>query len=214
MSSPPSSSSSSSSMSRKEMETYLRKLKMKANVRMYTPYKYFAGLKTKAEVRSRFQEIRRGRATASDDPRAYKTFRTDVRRPTKTSKYTKAFYETYGCDMPRSMVEKSRITGVPLDILRRVYNKGKAAWRTGHRVGANEEQWGYARVHSFLTLGCTVFTSDAFLFEEALRRMTPSKRRKWLSLPIRCSKSTFETPYYRRRHAYDNFMKLKQRYLK
>jgi hypothetical protein len=28
-----------------------------------------------------------------------------------------------------------------------------AAWRSGHRPGAGEEQWGYARVNSFLTKG-------------------------------------------------------------
>ena len=38
------------------------------------------------------------------------------------------------------------------EIIKKVYDKGVAAWRTGHRVGAGAEQWGYARVHSFLTL--------------------------------------------------------------
>lgn len=223
-------------LTKADIETYLKTLKQKAGVRVYTPYKYFAGLTTKTEVRARFQEILRGRAKQSKDPSAYTGFVTDYersrkgakhankpqgkdrhdlrRRPTRTSKYTQAFYETYGCAIPRSMEEKSRVTGVPYDVLKRVYNKGKAAWRTGHRVGANEEQWGYARVHSFLTLGCTVFASDFRLFEEALERMTPAQRRRWLSLPIQCSKATLESPYYRRRHALEAFMKLKRRYRK
>ena len=29
--------------------------------------------------------------------------------------------------------------------------RGMAAWKTGHRPGAGQEQWGYARVNSFLT---------------------------------------------------------------
>ena len=29
--------------------------------------------------------------------------------------------------------------------------RGMAAWKSGHRPGAGQEQWGYARVNSFLT---------------------------------------------------------------
>jgi hypothetical protein len=28
--------------------------------------------------------------------------------------------------------------------------RGLAAWKTGHRPGANQQQWGYARINSFL----------------------------------------------------------------
>jgi hypothetical protein len=38
-----------------------------------------------------------------------------------------------------------------------------AAWRTGHRPGATEQQWGYARVYSFLLKGKTYYTADADL---------------------------------------------------
>ena len=31
--------------------------------------------------------------------------------------------------------------------------RGMAAWKTGHRPGATEQQWGYARVNAFLTKG-------------------------------------------------------------
>jgi hypothetical protein len=37
--------------------------------------------------------------------------------------------------------------------------RGMAAWKTGHRPGANQEQWGYARVNSFLTGGKTIGTT-------------------------------------------------------
>lgn len=46
---------------------------------------------------------------------------------------------------------KSEETGVPIGILRAVMRRGLAAWKTGHRPGANQQQWGYARVNSFLT---------------------------------------------------------------
>jgi len=48
---------------------------------------------------------------------------------------------------------KSEETGVPIGILRAVMRRGLAAWKTGHRPGATQQQWGYARVNSFLTKG-------------------------------------------------------------
>lgn len=48
---------------------------------------------------------------------------------------------------------KAKETGVPIGILRAVMRRGLAAWKTGHRPGANQQQWGYARVNSFLTKG-------------------------------------------------------------
>jgi hypothetical protein len=48
---------------------------------------------------------------------------------------------------------KSEETGVPIGILRAVFRRGMAAWKTGHRPGAGQEQWAYARVNSFLTKG-------------------------------------------------------------
>ena len=46
---------------------------------------------------------------------------------------------------------KSKETGVPIGILRAVMRRGLAAWKSGHRPGAGQQQWGYARVNSFLT---------------------------------------------------------------
>lgn len=46
---------------------------------------------------------------------------------------------------------KSDETGVPIALLRIVMRRGMAAWKTGHRPGATQQQWGYARVNSFLT---------------------------------------------------------------
>ena len=40
---------------------------------------------------------------------------------------------------------------MPYSILKKVYDRGVAAWRTGHRPGTTPEQWGYARVNSFVT---------------------------------------------------------------
>ena len=40
---------------------------------------------------------------------------------------------------------------MPLGILKQVFKRGVAAWRTGHRPGTNPTQWGHARVNSFAT---------------------------------------------------------------
>lgn len=47
--------------------------------------------------------------------------------------------------------KKSEETGVPIALLRIVMRRGMAAWKSGHRPGATQQQWGYARVNSFLT---------------------------------------------------------------
>lgn len=53
----------------------------------------------------------------------------------------------------RALKKKSEKTGVSMSALRTVMRRGMAAWKTGHRPGAGQEQWGYARVNSFLTGG-------------------------------------------------------------
>jgi hypothetical protein len=50
-----------------------------------------------------------------------------------------------------ALQKKSDKTGIPYGILKQVFNRGVAAWRTGHRPGTNPTQWGYARVNSFAT---------------------------------------------------------------
>ena len=47
--------------------------------------------------------------------------------------------------------KKAEKTGIPYGILKKVFDRGVAAWRTGHRPGTTPEQWGYARVNSFAT---------------------------------------------------------------
>ena len=51
------------------------------------------------------------------------------------------------------LAKKAEKSGIPLSILRQVYNRGMAAWKTGHRPGANQQQWAYARVNSFIGKG-------------------------------------------------------------
>ena len=51
------------------------------------------------------------------------------------------------------LVNKSEKTGVPYGILKKSYDRGMAAWKGGHRPGATQQQWAFARVNSMLTGG-------------------------------------------------------------
>src|SRR5210317_706 len=47
--------------------------------------------------------------------------------------------------------KKAEKSGMPYGILKKVYDRGMAAWRGGHRPGASQQQWAFARVNSFIT---------------------------------------------------------------
>ena len=49
-----------------------------------------------------------------------------------------------------ALADKSKKSGISVDTLRKVYNCGVAAWKTGHRPGTTPQQWGYARVNAFI----------------------------------------------------------------
>jgi hypothetical protein len=65
-----------------------------------------------------------------------------------------------------SLRKKAEKTGISFSILKQVYKRGVAAWRTGHRPGTTPEQWGHARVNSFATGGKTRTTADADLWKQ------------------------------------------------
>lgn len=96
--------------------------------RFYSPLKYFLGLNDK-EIEIRLEEINKGRKIDYRKKSSYKPFETDIGKTVKQSKYTKLFYSLY----PEAVTleAKSSVTGIPVDILKKVYDKGLAAWRTG-----------------------------------------------------------------------------------
>jgi hypothetical protein len=51
----------------------------------------------------------------------------------------------------QGLAAKAEKSGMPIGILRKVYNRGMAAWKTGHRPGTTPQQWAFARVNSFTT---------------------------------------------------------------
>jgi len=51
----------------------------------------------------------------------------------------------------KGLKNKADKTGMPYSILKKVYDRGMAAWRGGHRPGTTQQQWAFARVNSFVT---------------------------------------------------------------
>ena len=49
------------------------------------------------------------------------------------------------------LVTKAKKSGMPYGILKKVYDRGMAAYKTGHRPGTTAQQWAFARVNSFVT---------------------------------------------------------------
>jgi len=147
---------------------------------MYGPAKYFRGLSA-TRKKQRAAEIRKFGAKSWKDPAAYTGFATDRGVKTRRSGYT----EKWRARFPdaKSLEDKAAATGVPIHFIRASYNRGLAAWRTGHRPGATEQQWGYARVHSFLLCGKTALTTDSDLRRKAIA--TSSTAKKWYA-SIRC----------------------------
>lgn len=138
---------------------------------LYHPKKYYAGLSKTRKVQRR-REIAKFGALSWKNPRAYVGFKTDRGVKTRKSSYTVEWRKRF--PNATSLEDKSKVTGVPLRFIRESFNRGMAAWRTGHRPGATEQQWGYARVHSFLLRGKTFHTTDADLARGAMA--TPSGR--------------------------------------
>ncbi len=127
---------------------------------MYWPEKYFKGLTRRQNLERKRSATRRARMSWKN-PRAYVPWKTDRNVKTRKSSYTARFHKKY--PGTKSLSEISRKSGVPLKTLKTVYNRGMAAWRTGHRPGASEHAWGMARVHSFVLKGKTYRTADSDL---------------------------------------------------
>ena len=52
-----------------------------------------------------------------------------------------------------ALKKKPEKSGISYGILKKVYDRGIAAYKTGHRPGASAQQWAFARVNSFITKG-------------------------------------------------------------
>ncbi len=73
---------------------------------------------------------------------------------TKDAKKEKRYSEEVQLDEKiKGLINKSEKSGISYSILKKVYDRGMAAWKTGHRPGTTPQQWAFARVNSFITKG-------------------------------------------------------------
>ena len=69
--------------------------------------------------------------------------------------------------------KKAAKSGISYGTLKKVYNRGMAAWRTGHRPGTTPQQWGMARVNSYIGKGKgTYYGADADLRGKSKKEAT------------------------------------------
>lgn len=126
------------------------------------PAKYLKGLSDKGDYGSKEamkKEIDKfsGKDEYKKDWKA--DYKNGKRIKTKKSAATKAFEKKFGKTNEESLDEnsdkgianKAKKSGIPASILRQVYNRGKAAWNSGHRPGVAQDQWAMGRVNSFIT---------------------------------------------------------------
>ena len=132
---------------------------------------YYKGIST-STARKKAAQIKKQADMPDDDPDAYQPLPGDTKgkKLLKKSKHTKDYEELYkdesvnesdkasgdrspidSKEIETALKKKSEETGVPVPLLRIVMRRGMAAWKSGHRPGAGQEQWGYARLNSFLT---------------------------------------------------------------
>ena len=127
------------------------------------PAKYYAkdakGKKmAKSTKQARDRHFTKGAEMDDDNPDAYKPAPGDSRAKTKPSKHTLKYKKMFGDEVELNekiagLVKKSEKSGIAYGILKTVYDRGMAAWRTGHRPGTTPQQWAFARVNSFITGG-------------------------------------------------------------
>ena len=107
------------------------------------PAKYYAGdmsKSTKAARARHFEKKKKGPAPG------------DASAKTKPSKHILKYKQMFG-EKIEGLVKKSKKSGISYGILKKVYDRGMAAFKTGHRPGASAQQWAFARVNSFITKG-------------------------------------------------------------
>ena len=134
---------------------------------------YFKGLS--AQQKDKKEKQMKSQAKMSDsDPAAYKPMAGDLDKKGEfkgsrvksdaTKKVNKILSEStvlrfseweavneMSASVEKSLKKKAEKFKMPLGVLKQVFNRGMAAWKTGHRPGQSQEAWAHARVNSFVT---------------------------------------------------------------
>ena len=119
------------------------------------PKKYYKTL-SKSEKEKRAAHFAKQDYKKSDGDKDYKPAPGDKGAKTKPSKFTKKFKQMYGevnqiDEKIKGLENKAKKSGMPYGILKKVYDRGMAAWKGGHRPGTTQQHWAFARVNSFVT---------------------------------------------------------------
>ena len=159
------------------------------------PQKYVKGLSA-STAKARKAHWEKTSKMSDKDPRAYEPAPGDATAKTKPSKHTlavrKIMDEAEEIKIRRiarsgnitavkerqkenrieeaadsSLAAKAKKSGISVGTLRKVYKRGVAAWNSGHRPGTTPQQWGHARVNSYINKGKTYHTADKDLREDA-----------------------------------------------
>ena len=138
--------------------------------------------KAKSTIKKTMAKAEKGGASAKElykDWESDKSFNKRLKDSGKTmpkSPATEAYNKMYGDNSEsedhaegsdKSLEGKAKSSGIPLGILKKVFAKGMAAWRSGHRPGVGAQQWAHARVNSFITGSGGARKADADLWKQA-----------------------------------------------
>lgn len=123
------------------------------------PKAYVKGL-SPSTAKARKAHWDRANKLSDRDPRAYEPAPGDANAKTVPSKATREIRKIMNKEeveiteeAENSLAAKAKKFGVPLGTLKTVYKRGVAAWNSGHRPGTTPQQWGHARVNSYLRKG-------------------------------------------------------------
>jgi hypothetical protein len=143
------------------------------------PAKYHSGLKKSTKI-ARDRHFKKFADRDDSNPANYKPAPGDANAKTKSSQYTKKYQALYDEDVDTAfnnfmaeqyieekalegLKKKAEKSGISYSTLKKVYDRGMAAWKSGHRPGTTPQQWAYARVNSYITKGKTYHTADSDL---------------------------------------------------
>tara|TARA_B100002019_G_scaffold141830_1_gene122241 strand:- start:1541 stop:3676 length:2136 start_codon:yes stop_codon:yes gene_type:complete len=129
------------------------------------PSKYLKGLNALEKMIAE-DEIDKGYKYDADDPKAYEFWKSDIKATARglkigTSKHRVKYYKKYRKNIdkdykPAGNSPKQKFlnrirkeTKIKKSILEKIYDKGLAAWRVGHRPGVQQHQWAAGRVYAF-----------------------------------------------------------------
>lgn len=123
------------------------------------PKGYVKGLSA-STAKARKAHWDRANKLSDRDPRAYEPAPGDATAKTVPSKATREIRKIMNKEeieiteeAENSLSAKAKKFGVSLGTLKTVYRRGVAAWNSGHRPGTTPQQWGHARVNSYLRKG-------------------------------------------------------------